>query len=115
MKFDDYKKRTPFKVPDGYFENLADNIMKKLPQEPRKDTHRPRVIPLAKHIHHIRYAATIAIVFFLSTMIFVNTNEKTTIAATSSNELYSDEYIDELLDNYTFDDYTFYCCLTDNN
>ncbi len=115
MKLNDYKKREPFKVPEGYFENLADNIMQKLPREEASVHTTSRNTTLATRLRRIGYAASIAVILFLGSIAITQTSNKSTTIATSSDELYSNEYIDDLLENYTFDDYTFYCYLTENN
>ena len=114
MKLDDYKNRNPFKVPEGYFDNLASNIVQQLPKEPCEQKKR-KTISLTRHLRHIGYAATIAVILFLGATAIVKTTGESTNIAASNNEYYNNEYIDELLENYTFDDYTFYCYITDNN
>lgn len=43
---DKFKERTPFGVPDGYFDNLADRIVENVEQEEKKE--KVRVLPVVK-------------------------------------------------------------------
>lgn len=111
MKLENHKNKQPFTVPEGYFDNLEGNIMKMLPHSavatPQK---KARTIGFAKYLRHIGYAATIAVIFSLGSYMFLKSNGEPATA----DEYYSNEYIDEVLNNYPIDDYTFYCYVTEN-
>ena len=113
MKLENHKNKRPFTVPEGYFDNLEGNIMKMLPRTTAAPQKKARIVNLAGRLRHIGYAATIAVIFSLGSYLFLRNNGSTETAAT--DEYYSNEYIDEVLNNYPIDDYTFYCYVTGNN
>ncbi len=107
-----YKNRNPFVTPEGYFQDFHDNLMKNLPHAPKAEVkHRTRSIGTAL-FKRWSYAAAI-VVLFIGTIAIYNTTEKD-IAYNdiASNMDYS---IDDVMDNYQIDDYTFYCYLTNND
>lgn len=112
MKQDNSKNRCPFTVPEGYFDNLEGNIMNMLPRTAHAPQKKARTLTFTKRLQHIAYAATIAAVFFLGSYILFTSNSKSETVAT--DDYYSNEYIDEMLNSYPIDDYTFYCYVTEN-
>lgn len=109
MKFEDYKNSKPFKVPANYFEELNDNIIKMLPEKPLKKRTDKTIWNRA--YAYIGYAAIFIIIFALGTTFLTNKMPNETIA----EEYFETEDIDDILNNYPIDDYTFYCCLTGND
>lgn len=58
-----------------------------------------------------QYAAAVVLMFIIGGTAYLSTiSQNNDIAA---NE-YSNEYIDDMLESYPIDDYTFYCYLTNN-
>jgi len=70
MKLEDINKTNPFKVPDGYFDNLTDNIMSKIKEE---ETKKPKVLHF--NFDKFKRFASIAAIVLLS--LFVFTPERT--------------------------------------
>lgn len=107
MKIEDFKNREPFTVPEGYFDTLAQRVTKKLPAE-KKST---RTILPTRWGQYIGYAATVAIAAVIGATLLLGNADNTATAA-GGDEFYDAEYIDEVLNNYPIDDYTFFCCIT---
>ena len=63
-KLDEFRKRDPFRVPDGYFEGFTEDLMSRLPQ---KTAAEPKIIPLYDRLKPWFYMAAIfagAIILF---------------------------------------------------
>lgn len=109
-------KENPFKVPEGYFENIVPEIMKQLPeaeaQESVKITMWERVKPWVYMV-----AMFCGLMFGLRVMMMdkpVNKEMNTdNVSMTDSVQGIPDEYIDPILDQAMMDDYTLYMYLTD--
>ena len=123
MRLEDYKNRQPFSTPDGYFEELNMRIIEATSKAPAATP-----VPARKRITLGMYArwTSIAAMFAIVCLIAVksvfngNTIKVTNEATVAENTLASnldnitdEEYFENLLENYTFDDYTFYCYLTE--
>lgn len=123
MRLEDYKNRQPFNTPDGYFEELNKRIIGATSKAPAATP-----VPARKRITLGMYArwTSIAAMFAIVCLIAVksvfngNTIKVTNEATVAENTLASnldnitdEEYFENLLENYTFDDYTFYCYLTE--
>ena len=109
-------KENPFKVPEGYFENIVPEIMKRLPeaeaQESVEITMWERVKPWVYMV-----AMFCGLMFGLRVMMMdkpvnkeINTDN---VSMADSLEGIPDEYIDPILDQTMMDDYTLYMYLTD--
>ena len=109
-------KENPFKVPEGYFENIVPEIMKQLPeaevQEEVEVTMWERVKPWVYMV-----AMFCGLMFGLRVM--MNDRPVSTginagdVSMTDSVQSIPDEYIDPILDQAMMDDYTLYMYLTD--
>lgn len=109
-------KENPFKVPEGYFENIVPEIMKQLPetevQEEVEVTMWERVKPWVYMV-----AMFCGLMFGLRVM--MNDRPVSTginagdVSMTDSVQGIPDEYIDSILDQAMMDDYTLYMYLTD--
>ena len=110
MRIEDFKTRQPFETPQGYFNEVESNIMKMLPTQPVQNT-KVRTVHFNAIGRFVAYAASLVILFAIGATLLNNTYNTATIA----DDAYTSEYIDEILNNYPIDDYTFYCCLTGND
>lgn len=123
MRLEDYKNRQPFSTPDGYFEELNKRIIEATSKAPSVTP-----VPARKRITLGMYArwTSIAAMFALACLIAAKSvfNSHTikgasditvveSILASSLDNITDEEYFENLLENYTFDDYTFYCYLTE--
>ena len=99
-----------FTVPEGYFEQLNRDILSATVERsataPRRKNH-----ILGKLSRVAGYAAAVALLFIVTSNFFVPGDRvNDSIASTAESE-----YIDNILNSYTIDDYTFYCYLTDTD
>ena len=108
-------KENPFKVPEGYFENIVPEIMKQLPetevQEEVEVTMWERVKPWV-------YMVTMFCGLMFGLRVMMNDRPVSTginagdVSMTDSGQGIPDEYIDPILDQAMMDDYTLYMYLT---
>lgn len=109
-------KENPFKVPEGYFENVIPEIMKQLPEieEQGQDevTLWERVKPWVYMV-----AMFCGLMFGVRVMMMDNSAQTdNNIVSVSMNDTLQnipDEYIEPILDQAMMDDYTLYMYLTD--
>ena len=122
-KLDDIisKDKNPFTVPEGYFEQLAGNIMNHIPE-------RQRIAPQTVHIttwQRIKpwfYMAAMFCIIMITAryMLIPSSNEQMASKSavqpfSTAGNSYTDEYIEETIMNMQADDYTVYCYLTEND
>ncbi|MDR2470049.1 MAG: hypothetical protein LBD27_06170 [Tannerella sp.] len=81
-KLDELKGTNPFKVPEGYLEGLAGQIMNSLPEEPQGET---RVISLYDRVRPWLYLAAVFVGLFFLLKIVVRVPDKD---APVNNSLY---------------------------
>lgn len=118
-------KDNPFKVPEGYFENLTEQIMDKLPEI--DNTKEEKEISLWEKIKPWVYMTAMfcGMMFGLKVMMgdkaleSQNGTEDISIASSDNaaqeddSDIIPDEYIDPIVDQVMMDDYTLYMYLTD--
>ena len=97
-------KRNPFKVPEGYFDSFAENVMELLPEQQKK-AKRTLLRPWM-------YAAACLLVIVMSVAVyFSNITADTQDAAIMAA---SDTYIDEAVDYAMIDNEDIYALLAEN-
>lgn len=109
-------KENPFKVPEGYFENVIPEIMKQLPEieEQGQDE-----VTLWERVKPWVYMVAMFCGLMFSVRVMMMDNSAQTdnnIVSVSMNDTLQnipDEYIDPILDQAMMDDYTLYMYLTD--
>ena len=109
-------KENPFKVPEGYFENVIPEIMKQLPeieeQGQEEVTLWERVKPWVYMV-----AMFCGLMFGLRVMMMDNSaktdNNIVSVSMNDTLQNIPDEYIEPILDQAMMDDYTLYMYLTD--
>ena len=121
MKVEDFKNRNTLSVPEGYFESLQSKVASKTCRDGATAAKGKRGLGWRS----IGYAA--AMLVFVCLIAFNGTGNKqsagSTILAAGTEQTPADgteniaeeEFMDNLLDNYPIDDYTFYCYLTDTD
>lgn len=104
--------RRPFTTPDGYFENLAGNIMAALPAIPHEEPVKVSFWDKSK-VWFYMAASFIGIFLIIGSAVRISDN-KTNLAQTAGTEqgVYSDEYIESFFETAMIDEYTLYCSLT---
>lgn len=106
----------PFTVPEGYFDNLTEEIMSKLPEKEGGPAVETETTTWAK-IRPWLYMAAMFIAILLPIRYMINstgTTDKEAITGINNDEeLFADEYIDIIMDHSMMDDYTLYQFLTE--
>ena len=120
---EDYKNRQPFSTPDGYFEELNRKIIGATSKAPAT-----AATPVKKSIRlgmYAKWLSVAAMLVFVCLIAFNGTGNKQTAGSTilaagteqtpadGTENIAEEEFMDNLLDNYPIDDYTFYCYLTE--
>ena len=116
-KIDERNARRPFTVPEGYFDNLTQNIMSSLPEQESIYSTSIVVTPWMRIRPYLYAAAAFAGIFFcIKAAIGINSrNNAFEVAQSEETTIYSDEYIDSFLETAMIDDYTLYYTLVDAN
>ena len=116
-KIDEHQARRPFTVPEGYFDNLTQNIMASLPEQESIYSTTIKVTPWMRIRPYLYAAAAFAGIFFcIKAAVGINSrNNASEVAQTEETTIYSDEYIDSFLETAMIDDYTLYYTLVDAN
>ena len=115
-KIDERQMRRPFTVPEGYFENLTQNIMASLPEQESVYSTTITVTPWMR-IRPYLYAAAafIGIFFCIKAAVGINSRANTAdVAQIEETTIYSDEYIDSFLETAMINDYTLYYTLVES-
>ena len=116
IKIDELEPRCPFTVPQGYFENLTQNIMASLPEQESIYSTKIIVTPWMRIRPYLYAAAAFAGIFFcIKAAVGISTRNNAEMAQTEETTIYSDEYIDSFLETAMIDDYTLYYTLVDAN
>lgn len=104
--FDDNQKKTPFEVPEGYFENFEERMMARIKEEGEQKEERQKIVlnsqKRRKSSWIIGAAATVAVIV-IGAYAFVNiqndiTNQAAQIAEVATEEDYYDQ-INEMLES----------------
>lgn len=102
-----FGKENPFRVPDGYFDQLTDRVMAQLPERRKKS----RFVTLRPWLYAAACVACVVVlgVTFLSYPTKMEQPEN--VAAIVNND---NTYIDEAADYAMLDNAEIYACLADN-
>jgi hypothetical protein len=115
IRIDELEPRRPFTVPEGYFENLTQDIMAALPEQESLYSTRIIVTPWMRIRTYLYAAAAFAGIFFCikAAVGITSSNNMTEISEAQETTIYSDEYIDSFLETAMIDDWTLYYTLVD--
>lgn len=107
-------KKDVFTVPEGYFEQLNNDILKAtVGNNVATPRHKRHVIGRFYRLTACAAATAILLVFAGNLLAPRNTAGSNT--AETESTLAENEYIDNIYDSYSIDEYTFYCYLTDTD
>ena len=105
----------PFTVPEGYFDQLASQIIAKLPEdqssaEEKEEKKKPAVV---KYLRPLLYAAACVCLGIFGTAIYMNSisDKEEMQLAQQDYAVYSDSYIDEAADYAMLDNEDIYASL----
>lgn len=114
-KFDECEPRRPFTVPEGYFDNLTQNIMAALPEQEPVYSTKITVTPWMRIRPYLYAAAAFAGIFFcIKAAVDISSRNNVEVAQTEETTIYSDEYIDSFLETAMISDYTLYYTLVES-
>lgn len=103
-------QKNPFKVPDGYFDKLTQQVMDRLPEQQTNEQQTKKKSAIIRHLRPLLYAAAcICIAVFTATFFFgSHVEEDDTMANAQQDATYSDTYIDEAADYAMIDNEDIY-------
>lgn len=115
-----FGKENPFRVPEGYFDQLTERVMAQLPERDQQT----EVIPLSARRPKSRlvalrpwlYAAACTVAVVVMGLTFHHSNEpveEQSLASTSSTNTES-QYMDDAADYVMLDNAEIYACLAEN-
>lgn len=102
-------KQNPFRVPEGYFDDFATQVMAKLPERELK--------PVAKHVSlrpWMYAAAALLVAVFSVTIFFTRMDSRQEQPQQTASSMVSDTYMDEAADYAMIDNADIYACLAEN-
>ena len=116
-RIEESEPRRPFTVPEGYFDNLTQNIMAALPEQESIYSTKITVTPWMRIRPYLYAAAAFAGIFFcIKAAVGINSRNNTVdVAQIEETTIYSDEYIDSFLETAMIDDYTLYYTFVESN
>ena len=110
-------KRNPFSVPEGYFEQLEAEVMKKLPNERKNLTVEKQDKAFIIRLRPLLYVAACTFIAFFGFSIYKNLdkhnniNQQEQIVISQNSQEISDTYIDEAADYAMLDNEDIYASL----
>ena len=118
-----FGKENPFRVPEGYFDQLTDRVMAQLPEREQQaeqislsDRHpKSRLVALRPWLYAA--ACTVAVVVMGLTFYSHDVAEEQPLASTSTTNTATNtesQYIDEAADYVMLDNAEIYACLAEN-
>ncbi len=103
-------KKEPFRVPEGYFDNLVGEVMAKLPE---RQTEQQKVKPLYERLRPLLYVAACLVFAVLSVTIYLSgDNDESSMQIASQSAPQSDTYYEDVADYVMVDNNDIYACLT---
>ncbi len=98
-------RENPFRVPEGYFDNLAAEVMQKLPEQPsQRVSQRPR--------RWWMYAAACLVGVLLTTTAYFVAHDSVTVSQPVATVVPTESYVEEAADYVMADNSDIYACLT---
>jgi len=100
--------KNPFRVPEGYFDNLTAEVMKNLPQQ--EAVQQPQQSKLVKWKPWMYAAACMLVAVFTATIYFFAPDTANQHVADATPTA-SDDYVEEVADYVMADNIDIYACL----
>lgn len=107
-------KENPFRVPEGYFDSLASQVMSRVDAEGNKPQDMPMIEKMAKTVwlRPVLYAAASVCALFISVTAYQHFTAQPVENTTEQVAVYSDNSFDEAADYVMIDNQDIYACLT---
>ena len=99
--------KNPFRVPEGYFDSFAAEIMQKLPEQEMPEKKKSLIVRLRP----LMYAAACLMVAIFTAAIYFSDGEAVSPGVASVSEP-TDSYVDDAADYLMADNMDIYACLT---
>ena len=116
-----YNDRGQFKVPEGYFDTLADRIMANIPEAPKQEKQKKtaKIISLNTRVKIAVAAAIVGAVICGTTVRLYQQGTKianldTNTEMTNNSETYGEEYVNDYIDYAMVDDTDIYEYISEN-
>lgn len=116
-----YNDRGQFKVPEGYFDTLADRIMANIPEAPKQEKQKKsaKIISLNTRLKIAVAAAIVGAVVCGTTIRLYQQGTKianlnTNTEMTNNSETYGEEYVNDYIDYAMVDDTDIYEYISEN-
>ncbi len=108
-----YGKHDPFKVPEGYFEQLHEQLMQNLPNTQPQPLHADTKVTLMARIRPWLYMAAtfVGIIFMVQSLMYVQESRFPTDGMAATEDIYTDE-IDRFMSSSLYNEYVLYSYLT---
>lgn len=105
-------KENPFKVPEGYFENLTQQVMERLPEKEPQPT---QEISMWERVKPWAYMAAMFVGLMFTVQVFVGKQDRQTVPSENVSPVsdLSDEYLAPIINQTMLDDYELYQYLSD--
>lgn len=97
----------PFTLPDNYFEEFHEKLMKQLPA--KEITHSPGYLKIKRLTYWMRAAVAALVLTTATTAVYMFVDNKESAKITEAER---SEMIETIFDSYPIDDYNVYCYLT---
>ena len=121
INLDKYEDRGQFKVPEGYFDTLADRIMANIPEAPKQEKQKKsaKIISLNTRLKIAVAAAIVGAVICGTTVRLYQQGTKianldTNTEMTNNSETYGEEYVNDYIDYAMVDDTDIYEYISEN-
>jgi hypothetical protein len=107
-------KENPFRVPEGYFDSLASQVMSRVDAEGNKPQDMPMIEKKAKTVwlRPVLYAAASVCALFISVTAYQHFTAQPVENTTEQVAVYSEDSFDEAADYVMIDNQDIYACLT---
>ena len=107
-------KENPFRVPEGYFDTLASQVMSRIDAEGNEPQDVPMIEKKAKTVwlRPVLYAAASICALFISVTAYQHFTTEPVDNTTEQVAVYSDDSFDEAADYVMIDNQDIYACLT---
>lgn len=110
-------RENTFKVPDGYFDHLASEVMDKLPEQEKNVSLPHKPTAWTKKLKPLLYMAAMfagaAFIIRVASLGYKETNVDIAATETNDTEIVSDQMIDVAIEGTMLDDYSLYVYLSD--
>ena len=105
-------KRDSFKIPEGYFEQLHEQLMQNLPDTQPAPAPAAKVTLMARIKPWLYMAATfVGIIFMVQSLMYVQESRFPTDGMAATEDIYTDE-IDRFMSSSLYNEYVLYSYLT---